>query len=61
MDKGNKLRLVGVISEILGKERLHELGFNIPVDGKVTAGQAVMLNRAPRDYGECSEKHRKPY
>ena len=32
-----KLRDVGVITEILGKEGLRDLGFDIPVDGKVTA------------------------
>ena len=37
-----KLKSVGMIADILGKNRLHRLGFNIPV-GKVTARQAVML------------------
>ena len=46
---------------ILGKEGLCKLGFDIPVDGKVIAQQTVMLNRAPRNYGECSEKHRKSH
>ena len=40
-----KLRLVGKLADILGKNRLRRLGFNIPV-GKVTARQAVMLNKA---------------
>ena len=31
-----KLKLVGMLADILGKNRLHRLGFNIPV-GKVTA------------------------
>ena len=44
-DKQNKLRLVGVISEILGMEGLRELGFEIPVNCKVMVQQAVMLNR----------------
>ena len=39
-----KLKLVGMLADILGKNRLHRLGFNIPV-GKVTAWQAVMLNK----------------
>ena len=39
-----KLRLVGTIAEILGKEGLRELGFDIP-RGKITAQQAVVLNR----------------
>ena len=37
MNKRGELRKVGVIVEILGKEGLHDLGFNIPVEGKVTA------------------------
>ena len=40
-----KLKSVGMIADILGKNRLRRLGFNIPV-GKVTARQAVMLNKA---------------
>ena len=40
-----KLKSVGMIADILGKNRLRRLGFNIPV-GKVTAQQAVMLNKA---------------
>ena len=34
-----------MIADILGKNRLRRLGFNIPV-GKVTAQQALMLNKA---------------
>ena len=43
-----KLKSVGMIADILGKNRLHRLGFNIPV-GKVTARQAVMLNKAAEE------------
>ena len=43
MTKG-KLKSVGMLVDILGKNRLCKLGFNIPV-GKVTARQAVMLNK----------------
>ena len=43
-----KLKSVGMIANILGKNRLHRLGFNIPV-GKVTARQAVMLNKATEE------------
>ena len=39
-----KLRSAGVIVEILGKNRLCDLGFDIP-KGKLTAQQAAMLNR----------------
>ena len=37
-----------MIADILGKNRLHRLGFNIPVS-KVTARQAVMLNKAAEE------------
>ena len=40
-----KLKLVGMLADILGKNSLCRLGFNIPV-GKVTGRQAVMLNKA---------------
>ena len=43
-----KLTSVGMIADILGKNRLCRLGFNIPV-GKVTAQQAVMLNKAAEE------------
>ena len=43
-----KLRLAGVIAEILGKNRLRDLGFDIP-KGKLTARQAAMLNRAEEE------------
>ena len=43
-----KLKSVGMLADILGKNRLHRLGFNIPV-GKVTAWQAVMLNKAAEE------------
>ena len=37
-----------MLADILGKNRLCRLGFNIPV-GKVTARQAVMLNKAAEE------------
>ena len=43
-----KLKSVGMTADILGKNRLRRLGFNIPV-GKSTARQAVMLNKAPEE------------
>ena len=39
------LKSVGMIADILGKNRLRRLSFNIPVD-RITARQAVMLNKA---------------
>ena len=49
-----KLRPVGAFADILGKNRLHRLGFNIPV-GKITAQQAVMLNKAAEELPSTSE------
>ena len=43
-----KLKSVEMIADILGKNRLRRLGFNIPV-GKLTARQAIMLNRAAEE------------
>ena len=43
-----KLKSVGMIEDILGKNRLRRLGFNIPVD-KLTARQAIMLNKAAEE------------
>ena len=43
-----KLKSVGMIADMLGKNRLCRLGFNIPV-GKLTARQAVMLNKAAEE------------
>ena len=43
-----KLKSVGMLADILGKNRLHRLGFNILV-GKLTARQAVMLNKAAEE------------
>ena len=37
-----------MLVDILGKNRLRRLGFNIPV-GKITAPQAVMLNKAAEE------------
>ena len=41
---GGKLKSVGMLVDILGKNRLCRLGFNILV-GKVTSQKAVMLNK----------------
>ena len=40
-----KLKSVGMLVDILSKNRLRRLGFNIP-EGKSTARQAIMLNKA---------------
>ena len=41
--------MVGEIVKILGKERLHDLGFDIPVGGIVAARWDIMLNRIEED------------
>ena len=43
-----KLKSVEMLADILGKNRLRRLGFNIPV-GRITARQAVMLNKAAEE------------
>ena len=43
-----KLKSVGMLVDILGKNRLRRLGFNVPV-GKLTVRQAVMLNKAAEE------------
>ena len=43
-----KLKSVGMIADILSKNRLCRFGFNIPV-GKLMAQQAVMLNKAAEE------------
>ena len=47
MTKG-VLKSVGMLADILGKNRLRNLGFDIP-RGKLTAQKAVMLNKAAEE------------
>ena len=35
--------------KIIGKERLHDLGFDIIVEGKLSAQQATMVNKVEED------------
>ena len=44
-----KIKSIGMLADILGKNRLCRLGFNIPV-GPITARQAVMLNKAAEKF-----------
>ena len=48
------LKLVGMLVDILGKGALRNLGFDIP-RGKVTAWQAVMLNKAAEELTSASD------
>ena len=45
---------VGMLADILGKSGLRSLGFDIPM-GKVTARQAVMLNKAQEELPSASD------
>ena len=54
MNNQNKLRLVRAIVQILGKEGLRNLGFDIP-RSKVTAKQAIMLNRMKEELPSASD------
>ena len=49
-----KLRPLEMLADILGKNRLCRLSFNIPV-GKVTARQAVMLNKVEEEIPSASD------
>ena len=53
MNKG-ELKTVETIAEILGKERIRDLGFDMPI-GKVTARQAVKLNRVKEELPSASD------
>ena len=50
-----QLRSFGEIEKILDRERLHNLGSDIPVGGKVTPRQAVMLNKAEEELPSTSQ------
>ena len=52
--KKGELRKVGAIAEILGKEGLRDLGFDIAT-GKATARQAIMLNRVEEELPSASD------
>ena len=49
-----KLKSVGMIADILCKNRLRNLGFDIP-RGKVTAQEAVMLNKVKEELPSASD------
>ena len=49
-----KLKSVEMLADILGKNRLRRLGFNIPV-GELMARQAVMLNKAAEELSSESD------
>ena len=54
-NKGGELRSVGAIAETLGKEGLCDLGSDIPIEGKVTARQAIMLNKVEEELPSTSD------
>ena len=47
--------MVGEIAKILGKEQLHDLGFNMPVEDKVMAQQAIMLKGVEKELPSMSD------
>ena len=51
--RGGKLRSFGEVATILGKEGLHDLGFNIP-GGEITARRAIMRNRIEEELPSTS-------
>ena len=53
--KGGKLKSFGEIAKIMGEEGLCNLGFDIPVDGKVTAPQTIMLKRVEEELPSMSD------
>ena len=55
MIRGGKLRSFGEILKILGKECLRDLGFDIPIEGKLMARQAIMLNKVEKDLPSMSD------
>ena len=50
-----KLRSVGAIVEILGKEGLRDLGFDIQVEGKLVARQAIKVNKVEEEPPSTSD------
>ena len=55
MIKSGKLRSFGEITKILGKERLRDLGFDIPIGGKLMVLQAIKINKAEKDLPSTSD------
>ena len=53
-DKQNKLRSIGFLAGILGREGLRDLGFDIP-RGTVMAQQAIMLNKMEDELPSASD------
>ena len=53
--RGERLRSVSAIEEILGKAGLRDLGFDIPVEGKLTARQVIMLNKLEEELPRTSD------
>ena len=54
MTKDGKLKTFSRLKSIIGKNRLHNLSFNIPM-GKPTPRQAVMLNKAKEKLPSTSD------
>ena len=50
MIKSGKLRSFGEIVKILDRERPCNIGFNIPIGGKLLASQTIRLNKAEIEF-----------
>ena len=53
LTRRGRLKAAGTIADILGKERLRQMGFEIPT-GRITARQAVMLNKTAEELPSAS-------
>ena len=53
--EGGKLRSILIKVKILGKEGLHNLGFDIPQSSKLVARQDIMLNRVEEEFPSTSD------
>ena len=55
MIRRGKLRSADAIAEIFGKEGLRDLGFDILIEGKIMARQAIKLNKVEEELSSTSD------
>ena len=55
LTKNGKFRAIKTIKEFLGKDRMREMGFNIPADSKVSARDATVLNEKYNELQSASQ------
>ena len=56
LTKNGKFRAIKTIKELLGKDRMREMGFNIPADSKVSAREATALNEIDNELQSTSQR-----